>query len=131
MASEVQAHLLDRSVELSAPAVRFFERITSAWSLTVAQKCTLLGGVPLSTYHKYIKRPELARFSRDTLDRISHIVGIYKAINILLPRPEAADSWVQQPNTAFGGEPALKIMLRGGFEDIALVRRYLDGVRQY
>jgi hypothetical protein len=129
MADASQAAFADQKKDLSAPALRFYDRITSLWGLSVAQKRVLLGGVAESTYFKYVKDPDSAKLSRDTLDRISHIIGIYKAINILLPRPEAANAWITKPNAALGGEPALDVMLRGGFEDLAFVRRYLDGVR--
>jgi hypothetical protein len=120
---------VDQRKDLSASAVRFYDRITSLWGLSVAQKRVLLGGVAESTYFKYVKDPDSAKLSRDTLDRISHIIGIYKTINILLPRPEAANAWITKPNAEFGGKPALDVMLRGGFDDLGFVRRYLDGVR--
>lgn len=117
--------------KLSAPALTFFSRIAALWKLSATEQRTLLGGIPKSTYHKYLQAPETAQLSRDTLDRISHIVSIYKAINVLLPRAEAADAWIRRPNSAplFNGTTALDYMLRGGFDDIANVRRYLDSIR--
>lgn len=119
------------SATLSAPALRFFGRIATLWGLPSAEQRVLLGGIPESTFYKYMRAPESARLSRDTLDRISHLVGIYKALNIVLPRPEAADAWVRRTNSAplFHGRTALDVMLEGGFEDITSVRRYLDGMR--
>jgi hypothetical protein len=119
------------STTLSGPALRFFGRIAALWHLSSAEQRVLLGGIPESTFYKYMKAPASARLSRDTLDRISHLVGIYKALNVLLPRPEAADAWIRHPNSAplFHGRTALDRMLEGGFEDIASVRHYLDGVR--
>ena len=72
-----------------------------------------------------------ASLSRDTLERLSNLLGIYKSLQILLPDPAAADAWVRQPNTAppFGGSSALARMLAGNVSDLNQVRRYLDSVR--
>ena len=69
--------------------------------------------------------------SRDTLERLSNLLGIYKSLQILLPEPAAADGWVRKPNAAplFGGRSALARMLAGNVSDLHLVRCYLDGVR--
>ena len=91
----------------------------------------LLGQPPRSTYFAWRKQPEKAALPRDTLERLSNILGIYKSLQILLPDTAAADAWVRQPNTAapFGGGTALARMLAGNVSDLNLVRRYLDGVR--
>jgi uncharacterized protein (DUF2384 family) len=106
-------------------------RIAELWRLGPAEGRVLLGSIPESTYYKYQKAPRTARLSHDTLARISHLLGIYKAINLLLPRAESADAWVRRPNVAplFKGKSALEFMLGGEFEDIAAVRRYLDAER--
>ena len=84
-----------------------------------------------STFFAWRKHPEKASLSRDTLERLSNILGIYKSLQILLPDPAAADAWVRKPNAAplFGGGTALARMLAGNVSDLNLVRRYLDGVR--
>ena len=40
------------------------------------------------------------RVPADTLRRIGYVAGIYKALQILLPQPAAADTWVKRPNDA-------------------------------
>jgi hypothetical protein len=69
--------------------------------------------------------------SRDTLERLSYIFGIYSALQLLLPRPEAADAWIRKANTAplFGGGSALARMLSGQVADLYIVRQYLDAQR--
>jgi len=119
------------SVALSGPAFAVFLKIAALWELTPPEARVLLGGLPESTYFKYQKAPHSARLSHDTLGRISHVLGIYKALNLLLPRAESADAWVRRPNDAplFKGRSALEYMLGGNFDDIAAVRRYLDSER--
>ena len=116
---------------MAAAGLRAFERIARAWGLSVDEQLALLGQPPRSTYFAWRKQPEKAALSRDTLERLSNILGIYKGLQILLPEPAAADAWVRQPNTAppFGGRSALARMLAGNVSDLNLVRRYLDGVR--
>ena len=69
--------------------------------------------------------------SQDTLERLSYIFGIYAALQVLLPRPEAADAWIRKPNATplFGGSSALARMLSGQVADLYVVRQYLDAQR--
>ncbi len=116
------------SERLSRPALETFFRITDLWKLSAADRQKLLG-VPSSTYFKYRANPGQARLQRDTLERISYIIGIYKSINILLPRAESANSWVRRTNAVFHGRSALEVMLGGNVGDLYSVRHYLDGER--
>ncbi|GAC1348869.1 MAG: MbcA/ParS/Xre antitoxin family protein [Vulcanimicrobiaceae bacterium] len=117
-----------RASELSGPALRGFFAIAGVWQLSRREQQAMLG-LADSTYYAYRKRVQSARISRDTLERISYVLGIFKAINILLPRAEAADGWVRRPNDAFGGQSALERMTSGNVADLYVVRRYLDGER--
>jgi hypothetical protein len=112
----------------SAPALRGFFRIAALWHLSASEQQALLG-LPASTFYRYQANASTAKLSRDTIERISYVFGIFKALGVLLPREEAADAWVRQPNTAFGGESALERMMRGNVADLYVVRRYLDGER--
>ena len=115
---------------LSGPALRSFFRIADLWALTVEEQLTLLGLRSRSTYFKWKKDPAI-QLPKDTLERISYLLGIYKALQILLPNEQAADEWVRQPNSAslFGGKSALSRMLSGHVSDLYVVRKYLDAQR--
>jgi hypothetical protein len=115
---------------MAAAGLRAFARIAEAWGLNVDEQLALLGRPPRSTFFAWRKQPDKAVLPRDTLERLSNILGIYKSLQILLPA-DAADAWPRQPNTAalFGGGSALQRMLAGNVSDLHLVRRYLDGVR--
>ena len=119
---------LDR---LAAAGLRAFERIAQAWGLSVDEQLCLLGAPPRSTYFAWRKHPDKATLPRDTLERLSNLLGIYKSLQILLPDAVVADAWLRKPNSAppFGGRSALDRMLAGNVSDLNLVRRYLDGVR--
>jgi len=119
------------AAEMAAAGLRAFARIAQAWGLSVDEQLCLLGQPPRSTYFAWRKAPDKASLPRDTLERLSNLLGIYKSLQILLPDAAAADAWVRQPNAAplFGGGTALARMLAGNVSDLNLVRRYLDGVR--
>ncbi len=125
----VPATAVDRR-GLSGPALRAFFRIASLWSLSVDEQMALLGVTARSTFFKWKKNPK-AVLPKDTLERISYILGIYKALQILLPDETAADEWVKRPNTAhsFGGRSPLERMLSGQVADLFVVRQYLDAQR--
>ena len=115
---------------LSGPALRTFFRIAALWGLSIDEQMTLLGVTARSTFFKWKKNPNTV-LPKDALERISYILGIYKALQILLPDEQAADTWIRQPNTAppFGGRSALDRMMSGQVADLFVVRQYLDAQR--
>ncbi len=110
--------------------LRAFANIAEAWGLTVAEQLKLLGIASRSTFFKW-RREREPRLPQDTLERLSYLLGIYKALQILLPDARAADEWVRRPNDAppFGGRSALERMLSGQVADLYVVRQYLDAER--
>lgn len=115
---------------LSGPALRTFFNLAERWKLRVAEQRKLLGDPPESTFYKW-KREREGTLSRDTLERISYLLGIFKALAILFPQAERADAWLRKPNSAptFGGRSALERMLSGNVADLFVVRQYLDAQR--
>ncbi len=117
--------------ELSAAGLRAFFNIARDWGLNTEEQMVLLGAPGRSTFFKWKSAPESADLKRDTLERLSYLLGIYKALQILLPDAAAADAWVKKPNSAplFGGRSALDRMLGGNVADLVAVRQYLDARR--
>ena len=115
---------------VSLPALRTGFRILGAWGLTNSEQIKLLGNPPRSTFYRW-KQGENVTLSQDTLERLSYIFGIYSALQVLLPKPAAADAWIKKPNAAplFGGNSALQRMLSGHVADLYVVRQYLDAQR--
>ncbi|MBV8938481.1 MAG: DUF2384 domain-containing protein [Alphaproteobacteria bacterium] len=116
--------------DLPAPALRTFFNIAEAWGLSAEEQRILLGNPSRSAFFNWKKRAP-SSLAHDTLERISYILGIYKALQILLPDPAMADGWVKRPNQAsiFGGRSALERMLSGNVADLYVVRQYLDAQR--
>jgi hypothetical protein len=110
--------------------LRAFTRIAELWHLSIPEQLALLGITSRSTYFKWRKEPQ-PRLPRDTLERLSYLMGIYKALQLLLPDTQAADEWIRRPNQAplFGGKSALERMLSGNVADLYTVRQYLDAQR--
>lgn len=110
-------------------ALKAFFGISEKWGINAEQQRILLG-TKLSTLYRW-KSAKAIELSADTLERISYIIGIYKALRILLPTEAAANQWLYKPNQAplFSGRTALDKLLKGHVVDLADVRRYLDTMR--
>lgn len=120
----------DVTPDMIGAGLRAFFRIVDRWGLSNDQAITLLGGPAKSTFFKWKKGDAKAvSAARDLATRISYILGIFKALEVLYQRPEHADRWVSQPNLQFGGQSALQRMMGGQITDLAAVRDYLDSVR--
>lgn len=120
-----------QSSDAGRVALTFFFQLMEHWQCNVEQQRRLLGAIGSSTYFNWKKQPAV-RLPQDTLERISYLMGIHKALRILFSnQPERAYEWVHKANDAppFNGQSALTYMLAGRVVDIADVRRYLDGVR--
>jgi hypothetical protein len=99
------------------------------WGVRDEDARALLGGVSNGPFYEMKRNPERV-LETDRLTRISYLVGIFKALNILHARP-LADDWVQLRNTnpIFGGTTPLDYMIRGGLPAMQTVRRLLDARR--
>ena len=115
---------------LSAPALRAFFNIARTWQLTVAEQRALLGWPPSSTFHKY-KSGDPGPLSFDTLTRISLVLGVYKALQILYPEQAFADRWIRMPNAnpLFAGRSPIAFLADAGLDGLFHVRRLLDSRR--
>ena len=109
-------------------ALRAFFALSDKWQLTRDQSLTLLGRPSASTYHNW-KNLKARSLSHDTMERISYLLEIHKALRIIFSRNiESVDTWIRKPNhhPLFAGRSALDKMLSGSIADLYIVRRYLD-----
>ena len=114
----------------AAKALRTFFRIADAWGLTNEQQRQLLD-CGRSTFYEWKSGRVKRGLDNATLERLSHVFGIYSALQVLLPIPERAHAWLHRDNSAplFGGGTALERMLAGQVSDLFVVRQYLDAQR--
>ena len=122
-----QRGIRDNSV---AVGMRAFFAIAEKWDLQPEEAMALLGHPSKSTFYNW-KNGDIGQVAHsfDLASRISYVLGIFKALEILYQRPEMADEWVRRPNKAFGGQSAMDRMRAGHMIDLAVVRDYLDSVR--
>jgi len=114
---------------LSRPALEAFFNIMTKWRVRDEDARALLGGVSNGPFYQMKRQPDRV-LEADRLSRISYLVGIFKALNILYSE-ELADGWVQRPNTnpLFAAQTPLAYMVRGGLPAMQGVRRLLDARR--
>lgn len=123
-----ESELVPREIEsLAGPARRVFFRIADLWSMTDDEQMRVLG-IANAALLKRWREGDPARLGRDELIRISHVFGIFKAINNLLPDPARANAWIRAPNKGplFAGRSAIELIASGNLGDLAAVHRYLD-----
>jgi hypothetical protein len=128
---EQPADLSNKLVQerLSPAAIKGFLQLSKCWKLRDEDSRALLGGVSSGSYYALKRRPRKT-LDQDKLTRISLLVGIFKALNILYSR-KLADAWIQLANTnpMFAGETPLSYMLKGGVPAMIRVRQILDARR--
>lgn len=109
-------------------ALRTVLNILDAWDISTQDRLALLG-CSQGTYDRWVEMRELWELRPDTLDRLSYILGIWKALQTMFPDPAAANTWIHRPNTdpLFGGQAPLAFMAKGQIECLSRVRRFLDG----
>jgi hypothetical protein len=125
------ADLSSRKIQesLSPSALIAFFRLAELWKLRDEDARGLLGGVSNGSYYSLKRRPSKI-LDQDKLTRISLLLGIFKALNILYSK-KLADVWVQLSNNnpMFGGESPLRSMIKGGVPAMIRVRQLLDARR--
>jgi hypothetical protein len=114
---------------LSAPALKAFFAIMARWKVRDEDARALAGGVSNGPFYEWKRNPDRV-LDTDRLMRISFLIGIFKALQILHGR-DLADRWMQLPNQnpIFGGQTPLAVLIRGGLPAMLTVRRLLDARR--
>jgi len=130
--TEVAADLSDVMTRrrLSPAAVKGFLNIVEKWGLRDPDARQLLGGISSGSYYSWKKDPRGRVLDFDILTRISLLVGIFKALNILYSQ-KLADAWITLPNSnpMFRGLSPLAYMIQRGQPGMLHVRQLLDSRR--
>jgi hypothetical protein len=119
----------ENRARLSPAAIKGVIRIASHWNLRDDDTRALLGGISSGSFYALKNRPTKT-LDEDQLTRISLLLGIYKALNILYSR-KLADAWMTLPNTnpMFGGDTPVHYLKQGGIPAFLRVRQLLDARR--
>ena len=128
--TDLPAEVNLNTTESADAAMRTFWRLADAWKLTIAEQLTLLG-VTRPTLYQW-RQGLVGPLDADVQQRLSHLFGIYAALQCLLPVPERADEWIRKPNTTpfLAGASALDRMMGGQLADLLVVREYLDAEQE-
>lgn len=124
---------------LSPAAIRGLLGIAKRWDLRDADSRALLGGISTGSFYALkrgglksggLKNGASKTLDGDQLTRISLLLGINKALNILYSQ-RLADAWMGLPNTnpMFGGASPLDYLKRGGIPAFLRVRQLVDARR--
>ena len=118
------------SRDTAAQLLAVFFRISAEWGLSTPEEQTLLG-VGKTTLFAWRAGRFRAGLDAAVLERLSYLLRIYAALEILLPVRERALAWLRKPNAAplFGGGTALQRLLGGQLGDLLVVAHYLDAQR--
>lgn len=114
---------------LTPAALRGVHQLAKSWELSVEEVCGLLGDLSSSTWHAWARTPPRT-LAVDQLTRMSYLIGIYTALQVLYPGP-LADRWIGRPNTnaLFAGARPLDVMIAGGIPALDRVRALVDSRR--
>jgi hypothetical protein len=120
--------------QVSGPGLRAFLSVADRWALTESERLRVLGLPGRSTYHAWAAKARSGgspTLPLDTLLRISAVLGIFKALQIVFPRDSDGLGWLRGANQApvFGGQSPLALLVAGSQDGIMTVRRYLDAWR--
>ena len=128
---DVPADLSDKRVQkrLSPAALKAFFNIVAKWKLKDDDARNLLGGMSSGTYYK-LKAGAKRELNQDELTRVSLLIGMYKALNIIF-ESKLANAWIQLPNNhpLFAGVSPLAYMVQSGQPGMQRVRQLLDARR--
>jgi hypothetical protein len=115
--------------QLGGPGLRAFGNIAKLWNLTDQEQAQLLGLdlAVLEDSRVRARGRQAVSLSKDTLERLSCVFGIFSALHELLPSDERRAAWLRAPNKAplFGGRSALDRMTNDGFQGLSVVSQYL------
>src|SRR5712672_3296358 len=117
-------HLGDAATRtrLSKPAIIAFFAVAERWELRNEDAMALLGGVSHGRYYE-LKKNRKGLLSQDELTRISLLIGIFKALNILFSQ-RLANQWTSRPNSnaMFNNRAPLHTLVHGGVPAMMGVR---------
>src|ERR1700724_4866432 len=121
----------ENRTRLSPAAIKGLLRIAMHWNLRDEDTRVLLGGISSGSFYA-LKNRTTKMLDEDRLTRISLLIGIYKALNILYSE-KLADAWITLPNAnaMFGGDSPLNYMKKGGISAFLRVRQPLDVRRRW
>ncbi|MFW5642301.1 MAG: MbcA/ParS/Xre antitoxin family protein [Roseicyclus sp.] len=116
----------------TAPEIEAMQRtvinLFARWGVSDTDAAVILGNIAPKTFRRW-KVGQYGRVNRDLADRLSHLIGIHKALRMIYAEPARGYAWMQRPNADLDGLSPVALLLRGSMADLVRLRRYLDSAR--
>ncbi|PSK84062.1 uncharacterized protein DUF2384 [Limimaricola soesokkakensis] len=114
----------------NAPVLRTISRVAAIWHLSDADLAGLIDMPPadLRVAMTAAQDGETVALSCVALERLGHLLGIYRALRDLFPIEAQRLAWIREPNAAtpFDGTSPLALLSRDA-EGLLIVRGFLNG----
>ena len=114
--------------EEAAALARTTVNLFRAWQLSDIEARILLGDMAQRTWARW-KEGGIGRIDRDLRARMAILMGIHKGLRYIFTEPARGYAWIRKPHSAFAGQSALDVMMRGEITDLIDLRAYLDAER--
>ena len=119
----------DERRRLTPAAVEGFKGVMDAWGVGNSEAAALIG-VSVPTWSRIKGSRGTEELTQDQLTRVSAVLGIFKALEILFVGPMAR-RWPTLKNRGpvFRGRAPVEAMIEGGIPALLETRQYLDALR--
>ena len=119
-----------RSQRKCSGLVQFLIKLLEYWKIDESKAVIMLGfAVDESELVKQIlKGNEMLPERQDVVDRISHLLSIRHSLYGFFQDNEVENEWLREPQPLLDEEILMNLLLSGKYEDILLVREYVDTV---
>lgn len=130
MITEVNQVRDQYNTAMNVAVLRTMPNIAREWGIAPAMMATLLG-MTEEIYSTWSCNPSQALLEDEHLVRASYILGIYKALSILLPNDQPP-YWLNRPTQAgfFEGRRPIDHLRDGRLDALREMRDYLDAQTQ-
>ena len=115
---------------ISSTAVKAFIGIMDTWDASIENRCAILGSITMETYQGWTEG-KVRTLTQDQLERIGHVLGIYKSLCLLFSDEGGHMRWFKSPNheNCFQGKSPFERIARGHITSLIAVRSYIDAMR--
>lgn len=124
-----EMHIPDR--EKRGHLARTVTRLLDRWDLDTDHQLTLLGlsSANRATLSRY-RRGEPVAANRDPIERVGHLLGIHKSLEILFPEQlEAQRVWIRARKRSLGGRTPVEFVEAEGVTGLRYLRSLADAQR--
>lgn len=116
-------------IEQRKQQTQLIMKLFELWQLTDKEKAIALGLSPgtQTSIYKYKTGKQYLPSTRDTQDRIGHLLAIHKFLRRAYPfDKELAYQWIKTPNMDFNSRTPFDLISQNGYLGLIQIRYYLE-----